>query len=204
MELPVVNLKVILLVHWLLTVWGCLVIQGGYAWANFTVLALGVWAVAQRDSIDAISMFLGGLLATILLDIIYISIFYPRNGLSDTTRFGAGMAILSLLLKPFSCYLVHHMYRERGGEFHFRSDFLGPSLERSAYETIDSSEAPADPFAEPERRVAAPHGYQGQANGESQPGSLRLSCKSQSCAHLLVAGVLRMVVPCNLEVLLTK
>lgn len=29
---------------------------GAYAWANFTILALGVWAVAQRDSLDAISM----------------------------------------------------------------------------------------------------------------------------------------------------
>lgn len=35
---------------------GCLLFGGPYAWANFTILALGVWAVAQRDSIDAISM----------------------------------------------------------------------------------------------------------------------------------------------------
>ncbi|XP_020950999.1 type-1 angiotensin II receptor-associated protein isoform X5 [Sus scrofa] len=56
MELPAVNLKAILLVHWLLTIWGCIVFPGPYAWANFTILALGVWAVAQRDSVDAISM----------------------------------------------------------------------------------------------------------------------------------------------------
>ncbi|KAK1340496.1 hypothetical protein QTO34_019066, partial [Cnephaeus nilssonii] len=94
---------------------GCLVFGGPYAWANFTVLAVGVWAVAQRDSLDAISMFLGSLMLTILLDIIHISIFYPRVGLLDTGRFGAGMAILSLLLKPFSCFLVYQMYLQRGG-----------------------------------------------------------------------------------------
>ena len=33
---------------------------GPYAWANFTILALGVWAVAQRDSVDAISMVRAG------------------------------------------------------------------------------------------------------------------------------------------------
>lgn len=33
--------------------------SGSYAWSNFTVLALGVWAVAQRDSIDAIGMVSG-------------------------------------------------------------------------------------------------------------------------------------------------
>ncbi|XP_008588020.1 PREDICTED: type-1 angiotensin II receptor-associated protein, partial [Galeopterus variegatus] len=130
---------------WLLTTWGCIVFSGPYAWANFSILALGVWAVAQRDSVDAISMFLVGLLATIFLDIIHISIFYPRANLSDTKRFSAGMAILSLLLKPFSCCLIYPMYQERGG-------FLGPSQERSAYQTIDSPEVPADPFGGPEGR----------------------------------------------------
>ncbi|KAM6172222.1 type-1 angiotensin II receptor-associated protein [Erethizon dorsatum] len=159
MELPAVNLKVILLVHWLLTVWGSILFGASYSWANFTILALGVWAVAQRDSIDAISMFLGGLLATIFLDIIHISIFYPRVAISATGHFSAGMAILSLLLKPFSCYLVHHMYRERGGEPHFRSDFLGPSQERSAYQTIDSTEQPAEPFSGLEARGPDARGY---------------------------------------------
>ncbi|XP_039090915.1 type-1 angiotensin II receptor-associated protein isoform X2 [Hyaena hyaena] len=152
MELPTVNLKMILLVHWLLTTWGCIAFGGPYPWANFTILALGVWAVAQRDSIDAISLFLGGLVATIFLDIVHISIFYQRTGFSDTERFGAGMAILSLLLKPLSCCFVYHMYRQRGG-------FLGPSQERSDYQTIDSPEAPADPFGGLEGRGHGPQGY---------------------------------------------
>ncbi|XP_040843854.1 type-1 angiotensin II receptor-associated protein isoform X1 [Ochotona curzoniae] len=159
MELPAVNLKVILLIHWLLTTWGCIVFSGSYAWANFTVLALGVWAVAQRDSIDAISMFLGGLLATVVLDIIHLGVFYPRSSLSDTSRFGAGMAILSLLLKPLSCYLVYHMYQERGGDHLFHPGFLGSSQEHNAYQTIDSPAAPADPFAGPEGRDQAARGY---------------------------------------------
>uniref|UniRef100_A0A8D1M335 Angiotensin II receptor associated protein n=1 Tax=Sus scrofa TaxID=9823 RepID=A0A8D1M335_PIG len=146
--------QAILLVHWLLTIWGCIVFPGPYAWANFTILALGVWAVAQRDSVDAISMFLGGLVVTIFLDIVHISIFYPRAGLSDTGRFSAGMAILSLLLKPFSCCLVYHMYRERGGELLLHLGFLVPSQERSAYQTIDS-EVPADL----ESRPQGPQGY---------------------------------------------
>lgn len=64
--------------------------------------------------------FLGGLVVTIFLDIIYISIFYPTSVINDTGRFSAGMAILSLLLKPFSCCLVYHMHRERGGELPLR------------------------------------------------------------------------------------
>ncbi|XP_070260189.1 type-1 angiotensin II receptor-associated protein isoform X1 [Myotis yumanensis] len=161
MDPPSVNLKLIILVHWLLTTWGCLMFGGPYAWANFTVLALGVWAVAQKDSIDAISMFLGGLVVTILLDIIHISIFYPRAGLLDVGRFGAGMAILSLLLKPFSCFMLYNMYLQRGGEGPFSSVYpgIGNTSQRSAYQTIDSPEAPTDFYAGAENKGHTSQGY---------------------------------------------
>ncbi|NXK06592.1 ATRAP protein, partial [Herpetotheres cachinnans] len=98
---------------------GCMnyMFPASYAWGNFSVLAVGIWAIVQRDSLDAIMMFLTGLLLTVLTDIIHISVFYPSNKyLTDTKRFSIGMAIFSLLLKPVSCYLVYRMYRERGGE----------------------------------------------------------------------------------------
>lgn len=31
-------------------------LPGSFAWGNFTVLAVGVWAIAQRDSVDAVLM----------------------------------------------------------------------------------------------------------------------------------------------------
>ncbi|KFV72273.1 Type-1 angiotensin II receptor-associated protein, partial [Dryobates pubescens] len=119
MELPAVSLKVIIMVHWLLTVWGCMnyMFPASYAWGNFTVLAVGIWAIVQRDSLDAITMFLFGLLLTVVTDIIHISLFYPSNkDLTDLKRFSVGMVIFSFLLKPVSCYLVYQMCRERGGE----------------------------------------------------------------------------------------
>ncbi|NXE80072.1 ATRAP protein, partial [Cochlearius cochlearius] len=98
---------------------GCMnyMFPASYAWGNFSVLAVGIWAIVQRDSLDAIMMFLTGLLLTVLTDIIHISVFYPPNKyLIDVQRFSAGMAIFSLLLKPVSCYLAYRMYQERGGE----------------------------------------------------------------------------------------
>uniref|UniRef100_A0A8C3EC72 Uncharacterized protein n=2 Tax=Corvus moneduloides TaxID=1196302 RepID=A0A8C3EC72_CORMO len=106
----------------LISVWGCMnyMLPLSYAWGNFSVLAVGIWAIVQRDSLDAIMMFLTGLLLTVLTDIIHISIFYPSHDfLSDAKRFSIGMAIFSLLLKPVSCYLVYRMYQERGGEYTF-------------------------------------------------------------------------------------
>ncbi|XP_042708852.1 type-1 angiotensin II receptor-associated protein isoform X1 [Chrysemys picta bellii] len=122
---------------------GCLELPNSYVWGNFTVLAVGVWAIAQRDSIDAIIMFLIGLLITILLDIINISLFYPRHSsLSDLERFSSGMAIFSLLLKPLSCLFVYQMYRERGGEYVVNLGFLSVGRDRSSYQSIDQHNAP--------------------------------------------------------------
>ncbi|XP_060096784.1 type-1 angiotensin II receptor-associated protein-like [Heteronotia binoei] len=113
-----VNLKVIVLAHWFLTVWGYMVqwLPSSYAWGNFTILGVGVWAIAQRDSVDAILMFLTGLLLTIVTDILHISLYYSdRSHLSDTARFSIAMAILSLLLKLLSCFFAYQTYQECGG-----------------------------------------------------------------------------------------
>ncbi|XP_009983159.1 PREDICTED: type-1 angiotensin II receptor-associated protein [Tauraco erythrolophus] len=126
--------------------WGCMnyTFPASYAWGNFTVLAVGIWAIVQRDSLDAIMMFLTGLLLTVLTDIIHISVFYPPNNhLTDVKRFSMGMAIFSLLLKPVSCYLVYRMYRERGGEYTFNIGVARAGRDRSTYEPIDQQDAPS-------------------------------------------------------------
>ncbi|XP_054251014.1 type-1 angiotensin II receptor-associated protein [Indicator indicator] len=157
MELPAVSLKVIIMVHWLLTVWGCMnyMFPASYAWGNFSVLAVGIWAIVQRDSLDAITMFLFGLLLTVVTDIIHISLFYPSNkDLTDLKRFSVGMVIFSFLLKPVSCYLVYQMCRERGGDCTFNidpkpscdnyfahNDVSSAGRDRSTYEPIDQQDA---------------------------------------------------------------
>ncbi|XP_062317549.1 type-1 angiotensin II receptor-associated protein isoform X1 [Osmerus eperlanus] len=155
MEIPAINLKAIVLVHWILTIWGCMAwLPPSYAWGNFSVLAVGVWAIAQRDSIDAVLMFLIGMTATLLTDIVHFGIYYQlTEGLSDrnrdTFRFSAGMAILSLLLKPVSCFFVYQMYRERGGDYNVNFGFPIMSRNREAYQSIDQqdqSSSPANPF----------------------------------------------------------
>ncbi|XP_072521928.1 type-1 angiotensin II receptor-associated protein [Salminus brasiliensis] len=161
MEIPAINLKAIVLVHWLLTIWGCMVLlPSSYAWGNFSVLAVGVWAIAQRDSIDAVLMFLIGMIATILTDIIHFGVYYPviQEG-TDFTRFSMGMAILSLILKPLSCFFVYQMYRERGGDYNINFDFPTVTRNRDAYQSIDQQDqsSSAKPFnqAEDQKPVRA-------------------------------------------------
>ncbi|XP_028663252.1 type-1 angiotensin II receptor-associated protein isoform X2 [Erpetoichthys calabaricus] len=142
MEIPAINLKAIVLVHWLLTIWSCIVpwLPNSFIWSNFTVLAIGVWAIAQRDSVDAIIMLLIGMLLTIITDIINFSLYYDLSVHNDTFRFSAGMAILSLLLKPASCFFIYQMYRERGGEYNINFD-LETSID-SRYTTDSADSVP--------------------------------------------------------------
>ncbi|XP_029989265.1 type-1 angiotensin II receptor-associated protein isoform X2 [Sphaeramia orbicularis] len=145
MEIPAINLKAIVLVHWLLTVWGCMAwLPPSFSWGNFTVLAIGVWAIAQRDSIDAVLMFLMGMAVTILTDIIHFGIYYPLNDFAldrgrDAFRFSAGMAILNLLLKPVSCFFVYQMYRERGGDYNVNFDLETSVDSRCTTDSADSA-----------------------------------------------------------------
>ncbi|XP_015243516.1 PREDICTED: type-1 angiotensin II receptor-associated protein [Cyprinodon variegatus] len=150
MEIPAINLKAIVLAHWLLTMWGSMgILPSSYAWGNFSVLAVGVWAIAQRDSIDAVLMFLTGMAVTILTDIIHFGIWYPHTPFQGVQSFTAGMAILSLLLKPVSCFFVYQMYRERGGDYNVNFGFPSLSRNRDAYQSIDQqdeSSSPSNPF----------------------------------------------------------
>ncbi|KAK5622170.1 hypothetical protein CRENBAI_008576 [Crenichthys baileyi] len=150
MEMPAINLKAIVLVHWLLTVLGSLVLlPESYAWGNFSVLAVGVWAIAQRDSIDAVLMFLTGMAVTILTDIIHFGIYYKLTNIVAVEHFSAGMAILNLLIKPLSCFFVYQMYRERGGDYSVNFGFPSVSRNRDTYQSIDQqdeSSSPTNPF----------------------------------------------------------
>ncbi|XP_067288060.1 type-1 angiotensin II receptor-associated protein isoform X2 [Pseudorasbora parva] len=142
MEIPAINLKAIVLVHWILTVWACLLpwLPISYALGNVSVLALGVWAIAQRDSIDAVLLFLIGLAVTIMTDIVHFGLYYETAAnASDLFRFSAGMAILSLVLKPVSCFFVYQMYRERGGEYNINFDLETSVDSRCTTDSADST-----------------------------------------------------------------
>ncbi|XP_076003552.1 type-1 angiotensin II receptor-associated protein [Genypterus blacodes] len=144
MEVPAINLKAIVLVHWLLTVWGCMAwLPISFPCGNFTILAIGVWAIAQRDSVDAVLLFLLGMILTIVTDIVHFGVYYPLSELAaqgrakSVFRFSAGMAILSLLLKPVSCFFVYQMYRERGGDYNVNFGFPSMTRNRDTYQSID-------------------------------------------------------------------
>ncbi|CAI9553362.1 unnamed protein product [Staurois parvus] len=126
-------------------------LPNAYYLSNLTVLAVGIWAIVQRDSVDAIFMFLVGLITTVVLDILLLALYFAafeqateKEVTRDLFRFSGGMAILSLILKPLSCFFTYHMYVERGGECSISLGFITGSRDRSTYQTVDHTDGSAD------------------------------------------------------------
>lgn len=140
-------LTVIVIVHFILTVWASMpqaFLPFSYIYMNAFVLAFGVWGIIKQESTDAISMFLILKAFSIVQDIIFLGIYQPRayknyevlDRLSEY-RFALGMSIVNLLLKPVSCFLLYRIYQDRGGIY---DTFTIPGLSTrpgGTYENID-------------------------------------------------------------------
>lgn len=140
-------LYVIVIVHFILTVWASMpqaFLPFSYIYMNAFVLAFGVWGIIKQESTDAISMFLILKAFSIVQDIIFLGIYQPRayknyevlDRLSEY-RFALGMSIVNLLLKPVSCFLLYRIYQDRGGIY---DTFTIPGLSTrpgGTYENID-------------------------------------------------------------------
>ncbi|KAI0225723.1 Type-1 angiotensin II receptor-associated protein-like [Lamellibrachia satsuma] len=128
---PQVALKVVVIVHFILTVWASMVgspfLPTSYIYMNAFILAFGFWAIVTPESTDAILMFLLLNVISIVMDIIFLSIYTPKahsvfdaasySQSSSEYHFCLGMAIVNLLFKPFSSFVLFRLYQERGGNY---------------------------------------------------------------------------------------
>lgn len=136
--MPSISLKTIILVHWFLFTWAA---SGwpyfGYVLCNFSVLAVAVWAIGDRHSVDALFMYLVMTMLSVIVDIVCLSVGFPNYiGHTGFQVFGAVMAILNLILKPISTVLIYQMYRDRGGEYNIN---FGPNS--TSYDNIGEDSA---------------------------------------------------------------
>ncbi|KAK7093381.1 type-1 angiotensin II receptor-associated protein-like [Littorina saxatilis] len=158
MNTPNVMLKVIVLVHFILSVWATM---GGwlptpYFYVHIALFVCGLWAIASSDSIDAIMMMLMVLAFSILQDIILLSLYEPRGynsherdpkqpqSVLNEYRFALGMCILNLILKPFTGFLLLRICQARSNDTAFnipgidRIPGLGGMGGGRGYEDIDN------------------------------------------------------------------
>ncbi|RUS82993.1 hypothetical protein EGW08_009230 [Elysia chlorotica] len=136
---PGMLLKVIWLVHFVLSSWAML--SGlfpvtTYLYVHLLVLAIGLWAMIDSISSDAVFMFIATLAVSIVNDIILLGIYEPRghdnyergnvsSGRRNEYRFALGMCITNLLLKPISMFLLFRIYQSRSDGSDFNSGIPG-------------------------------------------------------------------------------
>ncbi|XP_071476913.1 type-1 angiotensin II receptor-associated protein-like [Diadema antillarum] len=138
-------LKVVVGVQFVLTVWASMGgwIDSGYVYMNTIILITGLMAIMMPESAESVLMMLIFEILSILMDIIFLGIYFPTTHCTDqfvtncsTMKFGAGMCILNLLLKPVAIYLLFREYNRRGGDY---GDLSFPNPTVRGYENIDQS-----------------------------------------------------------------
>ncbi|CAK8689471.1 type-1 angiotensin II receptor-associated protein-like [Clavelina lepadiformis] len=147
--MPSISLKAVVLIHWFLFVWGTIFGSGPYIWCNIAVLAVGVWAIADRQSVDAIFLFMVMLIISILVDIVDLAVHFRPEQASGYYKFGGGMAIANLILKPVSIALLFQMYKDRGGEYNITFGPNAPSYDDIGNESHDNPNHGSNAYMKP-------------------------------------------------------
>lgn len=147
-----VPLKIITLIHFILTTWGT---QGdwsshAYLYYNIIFLLVLFWGIHQKDSPEPIQIALAINLLSILFDVIILAAYFPSS-FRSSERFSVGMAILNLVFRPLTSFGLYRILQDRdvaigGGGSSFPGNFgdiFGGSggAQRSPYEDIDGSPA---------------------------------------------------------------
>lgn len=165
------SLRVVVIVHFILTVWASMTpnyLPTAYIYMNLFILAFGAYGILNPDNVEAVFMCTLLSAASILLDAIMIGIheqighgIYEKL-LTDANqrneyRFSLGMSIINLLIKPFTTFVLYRIYQDRGGQY---GDFNIPGMPAfggghpGTYENIDSGPAPSSGI-----ESASPHSY---------------------------------------------
>lgn len=155
-----ITLKGIFLAHLLLTVWSyySTCFAEGSTLYNGAFLFLVLWSILHRDSEEAPLMALLLNLLAIFLDILAIVLHWPHITTS-LERFGLAMAVLNLVLRPFTSLMLQRILQERSGSY----STYGPSgldrifggNRRNPYEDIDQP-SQTNPGAELEQEHRPP------------------------------------------------
>ncbi|XP_042892138.1 type-1 angiotensin II receptor-associated protein-like isoform X3 [Penaeus japonicus] len=139
-----ITLKGIFFTHLILTVWsgmcGCL--TDSFVLYNTILLITIMWSLHHRESDEAPFMAFCVNVLSIMFDIVNMSLNWPAVQTGGSMTFGAAMAIINLLVRPLSSYLLYRIFQDRAGSYGtfglpsgFDSIFAGGR--RSPYEDID-------------------------------------------------------------------
>ncbi|XP_013393583.1 type-1 angiotensin II receptor-associated protein-like isoform X1 [Lingula anatina] len=173
MNAPQLTLKVVVIVHFILTTWATMAedyLPDSYYYMNMVMGVVGSMAIIFYKSIEAIHLLMVLMLFSILQDIVCLGLFEPaaravyENAsynnwtMKNTYRFSLGMTILNLLIKPFTCFMLYRVYQERGGSM---GDLNIPGLDAANFPGFGGQKGPYENIDQPvpsnNVETASPH-----------------------------------------------
>jgi len=129
-------IKVVFLVHFVLTAWAaghwCPV---SYLFYNLIFFVILLWAVHNKESDEPTQMAVAVCAVSIVLDVMVIAMYFPDT-VSGSERFSAAMAIMNLILRPFTTLVLYRIYVERANAAGTTVPTIFGAQHRSPYEDI--------------------------------------------------------------------
>ncbi|XP_023701827.1 type-1 angiotensin II receptor-associated protein isoform X2 [Cryptotermes secundus] len=161
-DIPSAPLKVVFVVHFILSAWypanssilihdgvlpgkqiGIFVNMGlghwcplSYLFYNLLFFLILLWAVHHKESDEPMQMAVAVNAVCLVLDVMVISLYFPRSN-DGSERFSCGMAILNLIIRPFTTLVLYRIYVERANAVGAPlPTIFGGTAQRGPYEDI--------------------------------------------------------------------
>ncbi|XP_050298860.1 type-1 angiotensin II receptor-associated protein isoform X2 [Anthonomus grandis grandis] len=139
-QIPNFNIKVVFFAHFMIMsmssmgMWA----TNAYLFYNSIFIFLLLWSIfhSQLQEPLQLAILING--ASIILDILLLIMQFPGN---DQTKFSAAIAVLHLLVRPFTTFILIRNLEERGGNSGCISNMFAETRAES-YEDIDRSAVP--------------------------------------------------------------
>jgi len=131
-----VPLKVVFVVHFILTAWAaghwC---PASYLFYNLIFFVILLWAVHNKENDEPMQLAVAVNAVSIVLDVLVIAMYFPESDFGRE-RFSVAMAIMNLILRPFTTLVLFRMYVERANSAGAAVPTIFGSQQRAPYEDI--------------------------------------------------------------------
>ncbi|XP_066140084.1 type-1 angiotensin II receptor-associated protein isoform X1 [Euwallacea fornicatus] len=142
-QIPNFNVKIVFLAHFIFISLSCMGFwaSNAYLFYNCILIFLLLWSIFHGQVQEPLQLAIVVNGVSILLDILLLIMNFPSYNSGAAAKFSAAMAILHLLVRPFSTFVLIKNLEERGGApANIPNMFTGTRTE--SYEDIDRTSVP--------------------------------------------------------------
>ncbi|CAG9773686.1 unnamed protein product [Ceutorhynchus assimilis] len=137
-QIPNLNVKIIFLIHFVFISLSCMGFwaTNAYLFYNSILIFLLLWSIFHGQLQEPLQLAIVVNGSSIILDILLLIMNFPYSLNGAAAKFSAAMAVLHLIIRPFTTFVLIKNLEERGGNTaNIPNMFAGTRTE--SYEDID-------------------------------------------------------------------